>query len=402
MTAKITKPDSEAEERWLKIAQALMEQPTASFKESLPQGEIRSFARNRPGLKLEEDPSGNLLVKYSQGETAPPLVLVAHLDHPGFWVDKVSVGKVDLTFKGGVNAAHARAGNRIQYFEPGNAKPVGSGLLTTVLQEKDRLTGATASILEGNAVAGGFAMWDFAGFAVHGGLIVSRCCDDLLGAAAALCVLDEMARRQPKNVTVWGLFTRAEEVGFLGALEAIRHQTIPKDAAVLSLECSKALPSAPQGDGVIVRVGDRASIFDPNLTEALRQAAELVQKELPGFKYQRKLMDGGACEATAFCACGYRASGVAVALGNYHNQGFDTSGKPSIGPESVKVFDFNCEVRLLTELALHPKLLDKTVGDKMPAWLEERARVAETELGKMPAKSPPWPEAKLFKRIAGS
>ena len=98
------------------------------------------------------------------------------------------------------------------------------------------------------------------------GKIVTRCCDDLLGAAAALCTLDEISRLAPPNVALTGLFTRAEEIGFLGTLEAIRLKTLPQDACVLSLECSKAFANAPQGDGVIVRVGDASSIFDTGLT----------------------------------------------------------------------------------------------------------------------------------------
>ena len=391
-----------AESRWIQIAEQLLEQPTAPYRESLPQGMIRSFCRGRPALKLEEDLSGNLLVKYSAGDVKfPPLVLVAHLDHPGFWVDEVSGGETKLTFKGGVSAPHARLGSRIQFFEHGNPRPVGHGMLSSITQEKERLTGATAHVNEGYAVANGFAMWDFAGFALCNGLIVSRCCDDLLGASAALAVLDELATVKPDGVAVWGLFTRAEEVGFLGALEAIRHQLIPKDASILSLECSKALPSAPQGEGVIVRVGDRASIFDPHLTAALCVAAESVKKKVPGFKYQRKLMDGGACEATAFCAYGYRASGLAVPLGNYHNQGVDTNFKATIGPESVRQSDFNCEVRLLIELALQPSLLDRNANFN-PDWLAERAKTAENELGNTRTRPAPSSPTDMYGKLSGS
>jgi len=192
-------------------------------------------------------------------------------------------------------------------------------------------------------------------------------CDDLLGAAAILAVLDEIARSRP-STCVWGLFTRAEEEGFLGAFEAIRLGTVPKDADVLSLECSKALPHAPQGGGVIVRVGDRMSIFDPGLTAALEAAATDV-------KHQRRLMDGGACEATAFCAAGYRASGVAVPLGGYHNA---SDGAPGIVPETVMVDDYLAEVQLLTSLAHNPDLLQPQ-GE--PAWFASRAAKAKEALG---------------------
>ncbi|HYF48536.1 MAG TPA: hypothetical protein VEJ63_03985 [Planctomycetota bacterium] len=367
---------------WLKIAESLLSMPTAALREDLPKQVIREFVKKRPGLDLHEDASGNLLVTYPARKrvSAPPLVMVAHLDHPGFWVDQIEPsGVVRLAFKGFVSEPHAIDGSGVAFFEDGNAEPIGRGKIFAAKYEKARLVSSNARVTRGRAAPHGYAMWDFPGFSIAHGKVVARCCDDLLGAAAALCVLHEIARAKPQGVAVWGLFTRAEEVGFLGALEAIRHNLLPRRARVLSLECSKALVSAPQGEGVIVRVGDRASIFDPLITEALRLAAQGVQKRDKRFKFQRKLMDGGSCEATAFCAFGYSSSGLAVPLGNYHNQAFDKKGKPCIGPESVVIDDFRCEVELLVELALHPELLDPR-RCKKPAWLGERIRLARKAL----------------------
>jgi endoglucanase len=298
------------------------------------------------------DAAGNVVVKYGTGR---PLVLVAHLDHPGFHV----VGDA-LAFKGGLIAANALAGAPLHYFRRGERDPVGEGELLEATADKGRLTGATATNVQGD-----FAMWGFPGWSITDDRITARVCDDLLGCAAILAVLDEIAASQP-STCVWGLFTRAEEEGFLGAFEAIRLGTVPKDADVLSLECSKALPSAPQGGGVIVRVGDRMSIFDPSLTAALEAAAAKVD----GLTSQRRLMDGGACEATAFCAAGYRASGVAVPLGGYHNA---SDGDPGIVPETVLVDDFSSEVRLLTSLAHDPGLLTPQ-GE--PEWYAKRSAEA--------------------------
>ena len=86
-------------------------------------------------------------------------------------------------------------------------------------------------------------------------------------------------------------------------------------------------------------------------------------------------MDGGSCEATAFCAYGYRASGVALPLGNYHNQALRADGSKTIGPEHVVVDDFLGEVRLLTELAQHPEWLEPGAM-KLPQSLLDRAQEA--------------------------
>lgn len=375
--------------RWLELAQSLLEQPTAALIENLPQKFVREFAAARPNLKLSDDAAGNLRIDYSSGSASrPPLVMVAHLDHPGFHVAKIDGDVAELMFLGSVSGKHAIQGSRIEFYALGNPDPLGEGELI----ERDERTGslrtAKAKITSGTAATGGFAMWAFPGFSLeietsnpglsraHPGKIVTRCCDDLLGAAAALSVLDEISRLAPENVALTALFTRAEEIGFLGTMEAIRLGTLPKNACVLSLECSKAFVNAPQGGGVIVRVGDAASIFDPGLTHALSLAAKKRAERDPTFKFQRKLMDGGVCEATPFCAHGFRASGLAMPLGNYHNQAFDAHDQPCMGPESVHVDDFRCEIELLVELALHPELLDEE-HDKLTPRLKELAIKAQ-------------------------
>ncbi len=365
-------------ETWLAVAEGLLSQPTAPLLEELPAAAVLAFAEARPGLSTGRDAAGNVVVRY-EGEGADlerPLVLVAHLDHPGFAVRDVAGDTATLEFRGGLAAADAVPGSPVQFFHPGCADAIGHGQLVAAEAHERRLKGATARVVEGAAEPGGFAMWGFPGFAVDDDRISGRVCDDLLGAAVVLCALDELARRRPAGAAVWGLFTRAEEIGFLGALEAIRLRTVPPRSRVLSLECSKALADAPQGGGVIVRVGDRTSIFDPGLTAALVRAAGEVAGADPAFRWQRKLMDGGTCEASVFCACGYQASGLALPLGNYHN-GLDRG--PGIGPEHVRVDDYVAGVRLATELALSPHLLDD--GDEPPAWLRRHQDRARAELG---------------------
>jgi endoglucanase len=357
----------------LAIAEALLAHPTAPYHEDLV-AEHCLRAGRALGLPSDRDAAGNVLVRY--GDSDAPLVLVAHLDHPGFVVDAVEGDRALLTFHGGLGAEHAIAGSPVAFFRPGTDEPTGRGALATADASGGRLTGATAEVLDGAASPGGIAMWDFPAWQLEGGRITGRVCDDLLGAAAILACLEELTRRRP-DASVWGLFTRAEEVGFLGAFEAIRLGTVPAGASVLSLECSKALVDAPQGDGVIVRVGDRMSVFAPDLTESLRGAADALVGRDSGFHYQRKLMDGGACEATVFCASGFRASGLAVPLGNYHNASDEGAG---IAPEHVVVDDWLAEIALLIELGCHPELLDDR-GAEPPQWLLDRAEAARAALG---------------------
>src|SRR5262249_26315876 len=159
-----------------------------------------------------------------------------------FWVQAVQKQRVHLLFQGGVGLAHAQARTPICFFRRGQHKAIGRGRLVAAKGTQGRLESATARLTKGVAESGGYAMWDFPGFSIHQNKIVTRCCDDLLGAAAALCVLDELALTRPSKTQVMALFTRGEELGFYGALWAVKHGLLPKTARVLSLECSRALP----------------------------------------------------------------------------------------------------------------------------------------------------------------
>lgn len=387
MTAAQRKPAAAArrvsapgfDARCLSIVEELLRCPTAPLHEQAPQAHIRRFVAARPALSCREDNAGNLLVKYpAHDRGGAPLVMVAHLDHPGFHVAAARGRELRLFFRGRVAPPHARAGQRIRIFTRGAADPAGSAVLTAVTYARQRLATARARLLTGAAATGDFAMWDFPPCEIEDGRIAARNCDDGIGAGAALCVLEYLARRRPAGAQAWALFTRAEEFGFLGALEAVRLRTLPRTARVLSLEASRALPEAPQGGGVIVRVGDAMSIFDPTLTEALRAAAAAMAAGGGRFRYMRRLMDGGTCEATVFRAAGYSAAGLAIPLGNYHNQACDRRGRPGIGAEEVRVADFLSEVRLLRALAANPALLNAQPG--YPPRLATLAAQARTLL----------------------
>ena len=62
---------------------------------------------------------------------------------------------------------------------------------------------------------------------------------------------------------------------------------------------------------------------------------------------QRCLLDGGACEASAYQLYGYRSVAASIALGNYHNCAPDGS----IQCEYVSVDDYANMVRLCVAVA---------------------------------------------------
>ena len=190
--------------------------------------------------------------------------------------------------------------------------------------------------------AGSFAMWNLVAFEQRGRRIVGRACDDLAGLACGLCYLLTLSREKAP-VRAGLLLTRAEEIGFGGMAAAIEGK-LDKHAVYVNIECSNAeAAGAIPGGGPIIRVGDRLSTFDPQVTAGLCfLGAELGDD----FRFQRKLMDGGACEASMLMQSGFRTGAVALPLENYHNR-----GKKGLRPERIHVDDALGLVKLLVALA---------------------------------------------------
>ncbi|MCE7973974.1 MAG: hypothetical protein DYG92_06560 [Leptolyngbya sp. PLA1] len=204
-----------------------------------------------------------------------------------------------------------------------------------------------------HAAPGDVAVWDVPPAEVTDGRVHTLACDDLAALAAALAAFDALLRRPPTEC-VRLLLTRAEEVGFVGAIGACRHSTIPRGARLIALENSRAFADSPLGGGPIVRVGDRLSIFSPGLTAAIAKRAEEHAAANPGWKWQRKLMAGGACEASVFCQAGFEATCVCLPLGNYHNMGDldavqagTNATPPRVAREYIATSDFEGLVDLL-------------------------------------------------------
>ena len=188
---------------------------------------------------------------------------------------------------------------------------------------------------------GSFAMWDLPAFELRDGQIHSRACDDLLGCAEIICLFRELETARA-DVHCFGIFTRAEEVGFWGAIQLARAEILPKGVTIFSLETSTLRGGAEIGRGPIVRVGDRLSIFDSGETMRVMSVAAAS-----GIPVQRCLLDGGACEASAYQLYGYRSVAASIGLGNYHNCAPDGS----IQCEYVSVDDYANMVRLCVAVA---------------------------------------------------
>jgi endoglucanase len=352
--------------RQLSILKELLALPTAPFAERFVIGAILRFCGAR-GLRVRRDSAGNILVHYRHGQRRirRPICLTAHLDHPGFVVERMRDARtVIASWRGGVRPEYF-SGARVRFYDETaarNGEVARRWVRGRIRALHTKLTGGMerverVEIEVGTELAPGtIGMWDFPDPRVRGARIFARGCDDVAGAAAILCCLDELVRQRVRT-ELYVLFTRAEEVGFIGAIAACRQRTIPDKCLVVSVETSSRLPHARIGAGPILRVGDKTTTFTPAATAYVRRVADKLATQDKSFKYQRRLMDGGTCESTAFCEFGYDATGLCVALGNYHNM---NAQRRRLGPEFIDLNDFANLVRWFVELSSAPEPFDGT------------------------------------------
>lgn len=330
------------------LLQKLCSVPTAPFAEQRVVAYVEQFVRERRNLKLSRDRHGNLLIelKSAARTKSPRWVFGAHMDHPGFVANRMVDDKtLQAHFRGWVKAEFFE-GERVRFFDDeGEAR----GTVQDFTVNKERGEPDKVRIRVTRPVAPGSpGMWDQGEGRTRGKRFYSRACDDLAGAAAALTMIDELGRRPPK-APVAVLLTRAEEEGFVGAIAAcLEPELLRKSDRVIAIETSAEQPFAPQGQGAIIRIGDRTSVFNSGLSYFLQtQAAELAKRDKT-FKHQRALMPGGTCEATVYDIYGFAAASICVALGNYHNM---DRGKNRIGPEYIDVDDWRNMVKLFVQVA---------------------------------------------------
>ena len=349
--------------------------PTAPYHEYHVRFCLLKRLENLPGITTRQDEFGNLHVHYSNGATSrSPFRLVAHMDHPGFMVDPV---RGTLEFGGGVEEVYF-TGKPISFFGEDGAEPLGSGRIagTDFSGEKKLVQ------IEGKIPARAtFAMWRLPSARCTKTHFVSRACDDLVQVATMLALLRRLSESKAA-ANVHALFTRAEEVGFAGALVALKGRQALDPIPTLSLETSQARGFARIGHGPIVRVGDRLSIFDSRITHWLETAFRDVAKIRPETKHQRLLMGGGTCEASAFQRAGLPTGALCVGLNNYHNRSSGTA----IRSESVSLEDwqglYDFLLFLATE-AIDPEAADAEVARRFTG-LEEKALLAFSPDGGQP------------------
>ena len=336
--------------------------PTAAGCEDRVVEWVTEWVEQRRTLDLHRDPAGNLVITARRARKAPaserPIFITAHLDHPGFVVRRcLDERTVELEFRGGVHDPYFTDAVIEIFDRAGGRHRAAVTRLDPLARPFKRVV---ASLRRPAPVApGDVGRWALRGRGakpvIAGDHLYAPACDDLAGVAAALCTLDVLGTRG-SGARVGVLLTRAEEVGFLGAIAACKRRTVPRRARLICLENSRSYPESPIDAGPILRVGDKLSVFSPALTNRLSLLLTEYQREKPRFKAQRKLMSGGTCEASTFSAYGYESTCVCLPLGNYHNMvdidGVLAGARPArTGPEYISIADFHGLIELLVHFA---------------------------------------------------
>jgi len=356
-----------------RILADLLRLPTATFVETAVLAYVERFCRRLTGVRCRFDRYGNLLAHYRhRPRPVTPLVFAAHTDHPGFVAQEMLDRRtVRATFRGYVESPYF-ADAKMCFWSSGRWVPGAVVELTRTVpvNRSGRPSSRPEEVLirvRQTVEPRAPGMWALPEPARKGDLMYARDHDDIAGVAAMLTLLHRLSRKQAA-AEVYCLFTRAEEIGFVGAIGAAKAGTVPPDLPIIGIEMSKELPTARIGDGPILRVGDRMSVFTPALTAFCGRVAQRLATRRRSFVFQRKLMDGGSCESTAYVAYGYRATGVCLALGNYHNM--DTQ-RGKIAPEFISLKDWQRLVAWFEALVMNERgYVDGDVA--LRAELEQR------------------------------
>ena len=189
--------------------------------------------------------------------------MVAHMDHPGFVVE----GKDEVRFAGGVEEKYF-TGKKIVFYNEQSRVPLGWARIkkTAFSDEAKRVILDRAIPKEAT-----FAMWDLPTARCTKKLFISPACDDLAQVSTVLALLRRLALSGTR-ARVEALFTRAEEIGFAGALAALKAKKKISSITTLSLETSQARGFARVDAGPILRVGDRLSVFGSKISHWLDTA----------------------------------------------------------------------------------------------------------------------------------
>lgn len=349
----------ENRQRAIEVLRELGSNPAVPFHEHSVANYIKTFI-SKLGIEMYLDSYGNILAHYGAQETEedPPIAFVAHMDHPGFEVVESTKKQIIARGLGGVPTAAFTKTTAVTALAEGlnpiqaRTKPY-NGFINK--ENDDRLVLIEANRQQSIPVDTPI-IFDLPDFEIDDEIIRMRALDDLAGCASILITLERLATSRSK-ANIYGIFTRAEEVGLFGARLLASNGILPRNTIIISIESSSVIPGVSQGHGPVIRTGDASTTFDSQAEHFLRSAAVRLKNKHGAFDSQRQLMSGGTCEATAFSSMGYRSTGIAFPLGNYHNATTTIRDpKGDVAAEYIALSDYLGGIELAYETSLESTL----------------------------------------------
>ena len=330
----------------LAILRRIASPPTAPYHEWAVLDAIREEL-GRGGISTRTDVFGQIHARVSAGVAKRALVYAAHTDHPAFEVIEASGRSGKVRVLGGFRQRVFPTDVAVTVHDDMGATSFPARLTDPVTEVVPLHNSVTVCRIRAEAplAVGQFAVLDLPAAEVAEDEVRMRAADDLAGCALIVCVLLALRDvRAPHDVHA--IFTRAEETGLYGARLAAEDGILPRDAYVVSVEASRALPGAEAGLGIVIRAGDLHNTFSNDAERYLRVARERLAQR--GILTQRALLVGGTCEASAFVRLGWTATGMALPNINYHNAAPDGG----FAPEIVRMGDLLGGIALGIEAAL--------------------------------------------------
>ncbi len=346
---------------YLDQAREIFSIPAAPLYEQQIISALRNLLKDLPHVSLTSDRWGNFVARYRyRPQGLQKISFVGHMDHPG-----VVIEKDQAYLKGGVQESFLKGASILFFDAQGNRSPGRFQVTGTDFQkESHRL------ILNQIPPQAAYGVWDLPAFQLKNGAVIGRACDDLIAVVSMVSLIQHLSQQKiPADVECW--FTRAEEVGFWGTFGRLQEVKPSSDRVVISIEASNAQGFAKWGEGMIVRVGDRSSVFDAKVTRWLSHHAEVLKKEATPFAWQRLLMGGGSCEATPIQEAGFLTGAICLPLKNYHNHG----SRGRLAPEMVSQKDWDSLLMLMLRVATSKETVE-SVQKKFSALLGKRRKEA--------------------------
>lgn len=262
------------------------------------------------------DRMGNLIVRMQLGNLQSPdrscVMVSAHMDEVGFMINCIkSDGYLGFDTVGGISPS-VLAGRRVKVrTQNGDLAGVIASKAIHHKDKKERKKTVAVDKLyidigaEGSDDAkervriGDFAVFDSQTYEFGDKLIKAKALDDRMGCAAMIEVIRELVKAPINaNADVYFCFTVREEIGLSGAKTAA-FSIRPDIAVVLEttaiadvLDVPPSERVAEVGDGVVVSVMDRSTVYDKEL---VGKAMELSSSR--GIKAQLKRYVSGGNDA---------------------------------------------------------------------------------------------------------